>query len=155
MRIKFTDTLWFYFLLGLLATAIIWFTVLVPWPANADDEQDLRIPLTLAIAHEYGLTRDQAILLLAIGKHELTPREQMKTYGYFGIRKSDKPILYKCKTDKTLFILSAILCAETILKHCPMVTDAAIRKFGKRYAEDPGWAVDVINEEKAFSNILY
>ena len=35
MRRRFEDSLWFYLLIGIIGTAIIWFVLLIPWPAQA------------------------------------------------------------------------------------------------------------------------
>ena len=146
MRTKFTETLCFYFLLGMLATAIIWFTVLVPWPANADDEQDLRIPLTLAIAHEYGLTRDQAILLLAIEAHEAGgPGKE------FGI----EAIPCEWKDGRKSFLINAARACETIKARCPDPTLKAVIRLGRRWAKDELWYLYVWRNMRRFKNILF
>jgi hypothetical protein len=127
----------------------------VLWADEHTIIEDKRIQLSLDIAREYNLTRDQAILMLGIYQHELTPKKQMKTFGYFGIRKSMCPIIQYCKSDEMLFIVCAGLCAETIKKHCPNIKRETLNKFGKIYAIDPWWVSKVKRKMRKFENILY
>lgn len=130
--------------------------------STADDR---RVSMSLATARFYGLTRDQAVLMLGIYRHELAEPEDMVTFTYFGIRRSDVPITGACRTDEMLFAVCAGVCAQTIRRRCPRVSAESIRRLnhgygkGRRryagYAEDPDWWKGVMRRMKEFGNILY
>lgn len=119
---------------------------------DIDDEQ---VITALSIARLYNLSREQAILMLAILDHEKTPKRLMKTFGYYGIRKSMCPIIKYCKSDEMLFLVCSGLCAETIKVRCPKVDKEGVHKLGKRYAFDTQWSAKVWKKMKKYKNILY
>lgn len=128
-------------------------------------EDDRRVLMSIATARFYGLTRGQAVLMLGIYRHELAMPEDMVTFAYFGIRRSDVPITGACRTDEMLFAVCAGVCAQTIRKRCRTVNVDSIKRLnhgygsGPRryggYAEDPDWWRGVIRRMKEFENILY
>jgi hypothetical protein len=155
-----------FFLVELvLAVLVLWLCFGQSYQAYPDNQvittqqksgEDLRAEATLAIARMYDLSRDQAILMLAIYDHELAPREQMITYGYFGMRRSDHPIIQRCKRDETLFLVCASLCAQTIKNRCPVVTPKSVHALGNIYATNPQWSKCVWAEMKKYKDtILY
>jgi hypothetical protein len=146
-----------------IALAIFILMASASW--GKETRTDDRLNLTLSIAHWYRLTRGQAILMCGIYDWELAPKDQMITYGYFGIRRSDHPIIAYCDSDEMLFIVCAGICARTIKRFCPDTQTISVRRFnhgyrkGKYqypgYAEDTEWWLGVIQKMKEHENILY
>jgi hypothetical protein len=118
--------------------------------------EDVRVELTLGMARWYGLSRDQAILLLAIHDHE----DGAKAKKEFGIENKEKvadPLQRYC--------FYGCYSARAVRRWCPDVRPETIRRFnhgfgkGKNrypgYAEDPEWWKYVIRKMKKYQNILY
>lgn len=124
-----------------------------------------RIEVTLDVARWFELTKDQAILLLAIHDHELAPRTQMKQCSYFGIRRSIHPILSYCKTDQMEYLVAASICANLIKRHCQDTSPESLKRFnhgyvGKRrtykgYAQDRLWHIKVAYRMSKYKDIFY
>jgi hypothetical protein len=162
---RFSKILLILFSLGFLLTCLLgllWAQMpgkRIPLP------EDLQIENALAISRLYGLSREQAIILCGIYDHEKTPRKFMATFGYFGIRKSDHPVIEHCKSDNMLFLICAGLCAETIKLRCPDDSQKSVLRLGLGYgkgktrylgyATDPNWAYKVLRKAKKYEKILY
>jgi hypothetical protein len=135
-----------FFMVGEIILVLLVLWLVFGKACQSDDEQDLRIPLTLAIAHEYGLTRDQAILLLAIEKHEAGgPGKE------FGI----EAIPCEWKDGRKSFLINCARACETIKNRCPDPTLKSIIRLGRRWAKDKMWYLYVWRNMQKFKNILY
>jgi hypothetical protein len=109
-------------------------------------QDDLRRDVALSIARWEGLSRNQAILLLAIEKHEAG--KHGKEFGIESI---------KCEFDdgKKSYVVNCIRACETIKIRCPTVNRKSVKKLGKRWATDISWAFYVWRNMEEFEDILY
>jgi hypothetical protein len=116
------------------------------WADEHEINDDLKIPVELSIAKWCGLSRKQAILLLAIEKHENgVPGKE------FGI----ESIPCEFKDGKKSFLVNCVRACETIKIRCSHPTLINIKKLNKRWAKDPLWWFYVWRDMREFENILY
>lgn len=118
--------------------------------------EDVRLELTLDIARWYGLSREQAILLLAIYDHE----DGAKAKKEFGIE-GKEPV----KDPLQRYCFYACYSARAIKRWCPDTRTETIKRFnhgfGKGrnrypgYAEDRSWWIYVKRRMKDYQTILY
>ena len=150
MRKLFTDSLWFYALIGAIGILILFCIALCPLPAGADEEDYCgpKSQLSLDIAKMYGLSRDQAALLLAIREHEA---------GGPGLEFGIEQIPCEWKDGKKSFLINCARACETIRNRTPVkINHVAILKLGRRWAVDKNWHVYVYrNFQRDRKNILY
>lgn len=131
--------------------------VLIAFPASAwAMDKDAETRGALEIARDYGLTRNQAIMLLAIKDHEAgTPAK--KEFGVENVEIIDDPI--------RRFFNHGCRSASLIKRFCPDTRSETIKRFnhgygkGKRrypgYATDPTWWVYVKRRMRDYRDIAY
>lgn len=131
-------------------------SVWAPETEPTPDMDDLKVEAALSIARLYGLTRDQAVVMLAIRDHE-AGYPAKKEFGIEGW----PPV----NDERRRFCRNACLCARLIKQHCPDSRPETIKKFGQGYNDGikiyPGYAIHkawykyVIRKMKKYENILY
>lgn len=120
------------------------------------EREEVRIQLTLSVAKWYGLTRDQAVLLLAIHDHEDGAKAK-KEFGIEGKERVSDPLQRYC--------FYACYSALAIKRWCPDAKPATLRRFnhgfgrGKcrypGYAEDRTWWIQVRRRMRDYQHITY
>jgi hypothetical protein len=127
------------------------------WIERENERAAQRIDMTLAVARLYRLTREQAILLLAIYDHE-DGAPAKKEFGIEGKPPVTDPIHRLCR--------NACFAALTIKRRCPNTKPETIMRFnhgystrGKKrypgYSEDPNWWVKVMQHMEKYKNLPY
>lgn len=117
---------------------------------------DHKVDAALSIARLYGLSRDQAMLMLAIRDHESGYAAE-KEFGIEG-----QP---RMRDERMRFCRNACICARLIKRYCPDAKRSTVRRFnhgydddgGKYlgYAEDAEWWLKVLRHKRKYENILY
>lgn len=141
-------------LAGIIITTLV--SGFAPEPEPTPTMDDLKLETALSIARLYGLTRDQAIIMLAIRSHE-AGYPAKKEFGIEGWP--------EIKDERRRFCRNACLCAKLIKRHCQDTRPETLRKFGQGYkddnrqysgyAEDREWWRKVLRHKKKYLNILY
>jgi hypothetical protein len=138
--------------------AMIFFSIFLSGSRAQDKRtrEDDRIFLTTAIAHWYGLSRQQAILLLAIRDHE-AGEPACKEFGIEGKEKVRDPLQRYC--------FYACYSARVIKLYCPNTKKETLKLFnhgfgkGKNkylgYAEDIYWYKGVMRKMKKYEDVFY
>jgi hypothetical protein len=117
---------------------------------------DYKQSVAMDLAHCYGLSREQAILLFAIRDHE-DGEKAKKEFGIEGKEKIDDPI--------RRYANHACYSANAIKRFCPDTKRETIKRFNhgygvgekryRGYAEDRDWYKFVIRRMKEYENIFY
>jgi len=109
-------------------------------------EADLRRDVALSIARWHSLTRQQAILLLAIEEHEKGgPGKE------FGI----ESIPCEFKDGRKSYVVNCIRACEMIKRRCPVPDKEGVWKLGERWAEHRAWWKYVWRNMRKYKNIIY
>jgi len=119
--------------------------------------KELKVEAALSVARLEGLTREQAILLLAIHDHE----DGEAACKEFGIE--NQPVIVKDPVER--YFRWACKSARAVKLWCPDARPATVRRFnhgfgkGRRrypgYAEDPDWWRGVLEHMRSYRKILY
>lgn len=135
------------------------FTTQTAYSENAmqTKSSELKIEAALAVAKLYGLSRGQAILLLAIHDHEAGEPACKE----FGIENQPE----KIKDPVERYMRYACKSARAIKLWCPDARPVTVRRFnhgfGKEndrypgYAQDPEWWRCVVRRMRDYKKIIY
>lgn len=113
---------------------------------DVETYHDRQVITALQVARFYGLSREQAIVLVAIRDHENGgPGKE------FGIE------IPSCRfrDGRHSFVDNCATCCEIILARCPDGKARTLRKLNKSYAADPNWWRGVRKAMARYRNIIY